>query len=287
MRVDIGKHSNGVTIIDSKGYNNCGVGAIRKLERGQKLTYSSSSGGGGGSNPNRTMTITFAGTGTGTVSGNAVSCAPTCSFSDGSNVTFTATPTGGSTFTGWSGNCSGSGTCTINPMNADKAATATFAAGGGSTGTLGYNTIGGTTDFADRNTISGSRFTMGASAGTATSISVYVASVDPSASNKSYQMAIYTNSGSNPGTKVSETSIGTLSVGWNTLPITGALSANTSYWLIYNTNASSDSNNNYKFDSGGTYVYKAQTFGTMPSTFGTPDGSATNKVSIYVTYSIP
>lgn len=36
--VSVGKHV-GVTIIDSKGYNTCVAGAIRKLERGQKLSY--------------------------------------------------------------------------------------------------------------------------------------------------------------------------------------------------------------------------------------------------------
>lgn len=39
VTVSVGKHANNLTIIDSRGYNNCSVGAIRKLERGEKLSY--------------------------------------------------------------------------------------------------------------------------------------------------------------------------------------------------------------------------------------------------------
>ncbi len=37
--VSVGKHSGGLTIVDSRGYNTCSPGAIRKLERAEKLTY--------------------------------------------------------------------------------------------------------------------------------------------------------------------------------------------------------------------------------------------------------
>lgn len=37
--VQVGKHNNNLTIVDSRGYNNCTVGAARRLERAQKLTY--------------------------------------------------------------------------------------------------------------------------------------------------------------------------------------------------------------------------------------------------------
>jgi Tfp pilus assembly protein PilX len=49
--VQVGKHpdAEGTTIIDSKGYNTCGA-SLRKLERGEKLSYANpiSVGGGGG-----------------------------------------------------------------------------------------------------------------------------------------------------------------------------------------------------------------------------------------------
>ena len=77
----------------------------------------------------RTLTVTKAGTGTGTVTSSptGIDCGSTCgsSFSDGTPVTLTATPDTGSTFTGWSGDCSGTGTCPVT-MNADHAVTATF-----------------------------------------------------------------------------------------------------------------------------------------------------------------
>ena len=76
-----------------------------------------------------TLTVELAGTGTGVVSDGTgdIACLPTCShaYTEGAQVTLTATPASGSTFTGWSGDCSGTGTCQVT-MNADMAASATF-----------------------------------------------------------------------------------------------------------------------------------------------------------------
>jgi 6-phosphogluconolactonase (cycloisomerase 2 family) len=76
------------------------------------------------------LAVTLAGSGTGGVSDGtgALACPPTCShaYTANSEVTLTATPASGSTFTGWSGACSGTGACEIamsTPMNV----TATFA----------------------------------------------------------------------------------------------------------------------------------------------------------------
>ncbi len=65
-----------------------------------------------------TLTVTEAGTGTGTVMSapSGITCPSTCSagFSSGTQITLTATPNDGSTFTGWSeGTCEGTGTCTF------------------------------------------------------------------------------------------------------------------------------------------------------------------------------
>jgi len=77
-----------------------------------------------------TLTVTKSGTGSGTVASNpaGINCGADCSedYNQGTSVTLTATPDSGSTFTGWSGACSGTGTCTVN-MISDKAATAAFA----------------------------------------------------------------------------------------------------------------------------------------------------------------
>ena len=54
--------------------------------------------------------------------------APDCSenYASGTSVTLTATPATGNSFTGWSGACSGTGTCTVS-MTAARSVAATFA----------------------------------------------------------------------------------------------------------------------------------------------------------------
>ena len=56
-----------------------------------------------------------------------ISCGTTCSatFDPGATVTLTATPNAGFELAGWSGACSGTGTCTVT-MDRDRAVTATF-----------------------------------------------------------------------------------------------------------------------------------------------------------------
>jgi len=76
-----------------------------------------------------TLTTAKTGTGSGAITSNptGISCGTTCSaiYTSGTSVTLTATPATGSTFSGWSGACSGTGTCTIT-MDAAKSVTATF-----------------------------------------------------------------------------------------------------------------------------------------------------------------
>lgn len=81
-----------------------------------------------GAPPSYSVTVTLAGTGSGTVTGGGISCPGACSASypSGSAITLTPTPAHGSTFTGWSGACSGTGPCQL-AVSADVAATATFA----------------------------------------------------------------------------------------------------------------------------------------------------------------
>jgi hypothetical protein len=106
-----------------------------------------SSGCGGGNPTSNTiptdylLTVTRSGAGTGTVTassgnldcsnGNGTIC--TASYSNGASVTLTATPTNGSSFGGWSGDCSGAGTsatCVVS-MTADRNVGAAFGAGSG------------------------------------------------------------------------------------------------------------------------------------------------------------
>jgi List-Bact-rpt repeat protein len=88
----------------------------------------------GGGTTNFALTVSEAGSGTGTVKSTpaGINCKPTCSanFAGGTQVTLTATPATGSTFTGWSAPCEGTGTCTVT-LTAATTVTATF--GGGTT----------------------------------------------------------------------------------------------------------------------------------------------------------
>ena len=76
------------------------------------------------------LTLYKIGTGLGTVASNpaGINCGTGCvaNFTSGRLVTLTATPTTGSTFTGWGGACAGTArTCTVT-MSAARVVTATF-----------------------------------------------------------------------------------------------------------------------------------------------------------------
>ncbi len=67
--------------------------------------------------------------GNGTISSNpsGISCGADCSesYTSGTSVTLTATPANGYSFAGWSGDCTGAGSCVVQ-MNSNKSVTATF-----------------------------------------------------------------------------------------------------------------------------------------------------------------
>ena len=77
------------------------------------------------------LSVSKNGTGNGTVTSSpaGINCGADCSetYTSGTIVTLTATPDGTSTFTGWSGACSGTGGCVVT-MDVAKSVTATFEA---------------------------------------------------------------------------------------------------------------------------------------------------------------
>ena len=78
-----------------------------------------------------TLSVTRPGTGQGTVTSSpaGIDCGSVCqaAFEEGTTVTLTATAVSGSTFTGWSGACSGTGPCQVT-MSQAREVTATFTA---------------------------------------------------------------------------------------------------------------------------------------------------------------
>jgi len=82
----------------------------------------------------QTLTVSKAGTGAGTVMSSpaGINCGVSCSasFTANSNVTLSASPAAGSTFSGWNGaGCTGTGTC-VAAMSAAQSVTATFTSSG-------------------------------------------------------------------------------------------------------------------------------------------------------------
>ena len=92
-------------------------------------TQNVSLAGTGSAVPTFTLSVGEAGSGLGTVTSSptGISCQPNCSanFNQGTIVTLTASPLAGSTFIGWAGACTGTGTCIVT-MNASKTVTANF-----------------------------------------------------------------------------------------------------------------------------------------------------------------
>jgi peptidoglycan hydrolase-like protein with peptidoglycan-binding domain len=79
--------------------------------------------------PEYLLSVSTVGAGSGTVTGASagIDCGSDCaaSLDSGTVVSLTATPSAGSVFSGWSGDCSGTGTCEVT-LVADTNVTATF-----------------------------------------------------------------------------------------------------------------------------------------------------------------
>jgi uncharacterized repeat protein (TIGR02543 family) len=103
---------------------------------GESITYTYDAAGNiltrvvaGGTPQTYTLSVSKPGTGGGTVTSDpsGISCGATCNaaFNNGAAVALTATADTGSSFTGWSGTCTETGSCSVT-MDGDKTVTATF-----------------------------------------------------------------------------------------------------------------------------------------------------------------
>ncbi|MBI5150807.1 MAG: LamG domain-containing protein, partial [Candidatus Omnitrophica bacterium] len=188
-------------------------------------------------------------------------------------------------------------------LNETSGTTAADASGNGNTGTFtssGSSYLGPTdaeiagwsADSHNETNLNAVNFTMPATAGTMTSISAYVMNV---AGGFQFQVGLYSNKTSGcawsatkcPDLLLAKSNASTTPTNnaWNSIltssltysnGFTGALSANTSYWLVYNvggTTPTDDNKNNLKIATGssGQYCWLTGTaLGTWPSPFGTP-----------------
>jgi phosphatidylinositol-3-phosphatase len=198
---------------------------------------------------------------------NDANASPMADFFTGAKATATATATASATAT----------------PSATATATPTATAGAAR---LGYAAVGQQTDSGNANYLNGSRFTA-AGGGTVTSMSVYLGAADAAPHNH-YQLAIYADDGGAPGALVARSATGTVAPNaWNTLPLSAALTANTAYWLMYNTDASAAALNEMRYDASGgvPYAYSSASvpFGAWPAAFGPADVYAA-AYSIYATY---
>jgi hypothetical protein len=137
---------------------------------------------------------------------------------------------------------------------------------------FGSTNIGTSIDTGDSNSMNGSKITIPAPGGTVTSMSAHVGGIDASPNNQ-FQLGIYEDNNGVPGALIAHSGSGTLTANtWNSLPISATLAGNTSYWLMYNSNGASPSNNDMQFSVGsagqGAFSNATTNFGSWPANFG-------------------
>ena len=157
--LDVGTSGSGTgTVTSNVGGINCGATCSATYADGTLVTLTATASGGSAFNgwsgdcsgtgtscavtmsqardvtadfgpPTQLLTVSKAGSGTGVVTSDVagINCGATCSasFPDSAIVTLTAASSSGSAFSGWSGNCAGTGTCTVT-MSVARNVTATF-----------------------------------------------------------------------------------------------------------------------------------------------------------------
>lgn len=150
--------------------------------------------------------------------------------------------------------------------------------------TMGVTAVGKSTDSGNGNSITCNKV-KATNSGVLSSMSVYVGSIDTA--KKNYSLAIYADTNNNPTTLLTSSTGLLVANSWNTLTLSAPIAANSSYWLCYNSSTTKSAYNNIKYSSGtNVAIYKAQSYGTWPATFGTVGARWTADYSIYATVAV-
>ncbi len=152
---------------------------------------------------------------------------------------------------------------------------------------VGYQTVGGNPNNGSQNGMAAMKITPSAS-GTIKTVTFWVNGTD-SAPNNKIQVALYADGAacgtlsSCPGALIASTGdLAALWNRWNTASLTATVTGGTSYWLAVNNNSTSSALNDGSYDTGtgGSYIFKAQAYGTWPGTYPTSGASTNNNVSL-------
>lgn len=143
---DINHSTNTITLASALTWEDNANVWLQKKSDGDQVLYGTAPDYGAHEYLGYNLALTISGTGTCTVTSSPAGVNSTVSttynYNDGTVVTLTATPAGGSTFAGWSGtDCSGSSTCVVT-MSAARDGTATCNITGGATGSMATGTTG-------------------------------------------------------------------------------------------------------------------------------------------------
>ena len=240
-------------------------------------------------------------------SSSAVSIAPTATtVTSGGTQQFAATVTGltntAVTWTATAGSISSSGLFTAPSVSTNTSVTVTATSQADTSqaasaivtvtpsaplNTFGYAVQGAAVGTTMSNSVLATRYQMAGQNGTVTSMSVFVASPVSASPNNQFQVAIYADNNGTPGTLIaSSASQNIVPDTWNTVPISAPVTANTYYWLAYNTNGLAANANDLRYDVGGatsTWI-SSEPFGTWPTTYGPVGGTNSSNVSMYATF---
>ena len=148
--------------------------------------------------------------------------------------------------------------------------------------TIGTTSVGSITDTGNGHGITCNRYGSTES-GVISSMSVNVGSVDPG--NKAFSLAIYGDLNANPSSLLGRATGALTAQSWNTLRVSAPVTAGGFYWLCYNSGTAISTYNNMRDTSGNApAVYRTQSYGTWPASFGIVANRWTANYSIYATF---